>query len=144
MVERLENWDVDRREGFIRFGVPGHKAAQAAEIKKGDLLIFYVSSGISRLADIREATQDGTRKLPLGGNYDAAFPVYVSTKPHLTLERERWVPFRGLVDRLSFTQGRGDWRQIMRTSLRRLNEEDGHLLVHSMKTASTATHLTSA
>jgi hypothetical protein len=132
MVERLENWEVDRREGFRRFGLPDRLGDRGNEIKKADLLIFYVSSGISCFADIREATEDGTHKLRLGGDYDTAFPIYLASKPLLTLPRAKWVRLHGLVDKLSFTRGKRDWRQAVRSSLRRLTDDDGRLLVDVM------------
>ena len=133
LVERLENWETDEREGFHRFGLPESKAALAAQIKTGDLLIFYVSSGISRFSDIREAVADGTRKLLHGGDYDTAFPIMLSTRPQLTLSRLSWVPIKPLIGGLSFTKGTSDWRQLMRTSLRHLNEADARLIINAMR-----------
>jgi predicted RNA-binding protein len=134
-IERLENWKVDQAEGFRRFGIPERKAPIAASIKKGDLLIFYVSSGVSALADVRQAIADGTSKLGSGGSYDLAYPLCVKTRPHLTLKREQWVPIADLVADLSFTRDRRDWRQVMRNTLRPLVPEDARLIVEKMEAA---------
>ena len=72
LVERLENWETDKREGFLRFGMPERKKKLAAQIKTGDQLIFYIASGISMLSDIRIATADGVSKLCLLYTSDAA------------------------------------------------------------------------
>lgn len=133
LIERKENWEVDRREGFRRFGIARSKISLAAKIKKGDLLIFYVSSGISKLADVREANKDGIEKLPMGGDYDTAFPSCILTRPYITLERENWIPLRPLIERLSFIDTTKDWRQNLRNSLRLLSDADGALLLTSMR-----------
>jgi hypothetical protein len=127
LVERIENWRIDKAEGFSRFGLPARKEKMAADIRKGDLLFFYVSSGISRFSDIRRATQDGYAQLRHGGEYDTAFPIALQTEPVLTLPEPTWLPFKEVADRLSFSKGK-DWRQIMRSSLRRLGEQDANLI----------------
>ena len=133
LVERLANWEIDKRDGFRQFGLPDRKLKLGSEIKEGDLLIFYVSSGISSFADVREAAADGVSKLPLGGNYDTAFPWRVATRPCLSLPREAWVPMKSLAHRLSLTAGKADWRQVMRTSLLRLSTKDGNLITAAMR-----------
>lgn len=129
-VERLENWKVDEAEGFRRFGIPDRKGRIASQIRKGDHLIFYVSSGISAFSDIREAMTDGTQALRFGGEYDTAFPISVATRPILVLPREKWVPIKLYLSKLSFTAGKKDWRQTMRNSVRQLECADGETLTH--------------
>jgi predicted RNA-binding protein len=135
LVERLENWETDRQDGFRKFGIPERKQKMADAIRKGDRLIFYVSSGLSALSDIREAAEDGTRKLARGGDYDTAFPISISTRPYLTLDRRQWVSFRDLIDKLSITATKSDWRQVMRTSLLRLPDADAIIIVKAMMSA---------
>jgi hypothetical protein len=138
LVERLENWETDRKEGFLRFGLPAQKQRLADEMKKGDTLIFYVSSAMSRFADVREVTKEGTFKLGVGGKYDTAFPLFIATKPILTLDLADWVPIHSLLDKLSITANKPDWRQVMRTSLRRINDTDANISIRAMKHAATA------
>lgn len=136
LVERVENWTTDYKDGFRQFGLPDSKKTRGSEIKTGDLLIFYISSGISSFADIREAQEDGVSKLRLGGDYDTAFPWRVKTNPVLTLPQERWVSIKPLISELSFTVGKADWRQVMRNSLRRLSEADASIIIMAMRKAS--------
>jgi len=138
LVERKENWEIDRNEGFTRFGVSHSKLTLASQIKKGDLLIFYISSGISKLSDIREAIESGTKKLSLGGNYDTAFSMQIFTRPYLTLPREKWVSVEPLVKQLSFINKRGEWGYTFRNSLRQLNEADATLLIKTMQASNQA------
>jgi predicted RNA-binding protein len=137
LVERLENWEVDRKEGFRRFGLPANKKQLASEMKKGDKLIFYVSSGLSKFADIREASEEGTFDLGVRGGYDTAFPISISTKPLLTLDLAQWVPIHDLISKISITATHKDWRQVMRTSLRRISDEDAEVIIDAMKQAAT-------
>ena len=133
LIERLENWRADERDGFRQFGLPDGRLKLGKEIKKGDMLIFYVSSGIGSFADIREALSDGVSKLPQGGRYDTAFPWRVVTRPYLSLPREQWVSMKSLADRLSLTAGMTDWRQLLRTSIRRISATDGDLIRAAMQ-----------
>lgn len=132
LVERIENWRIDKAEGFTRFGLPARREKMAADIRKGDLLFFYVSSGRSKFSNIRRATHDGYTRLRHGGDYDTAFPIAIQTEPVLTLPESAWLPFKEVMDRLTFTKGR-DWRQIMRSSLRKLGEQDSNLIREGME-----------
>lgn len=135
LVERLENWTRDEQDGFKQFGLPDRRVKQGKSIKKGDLLFFYVSSGRSRFADIREATEPGVTKLRLGGDYDTPFPWCVRTRPVLTLPPERWVPIKPMIGTLAFTKASADWRQVMRNSLRKLDSGDAATILRAMRLA---------
>lgn len=63
IVERIENWDADRQAGFSIFGLPPRYGNISSEIKKGDLVYCYVSSGISAFSDIRVVQDTGIKKL---------------------------------------------------------------------------------
>jgi hypothetical protein len=132
LVERIENRAIDEREGFQRFGLPIRQERLANEIKKGDLLIFYISSGVSMISDVRRATSDGVHRLRHGGDYDTAYPLAVSTEPVIVLPRMNWLPFKSVVDRLPLTSGK-DWKHLMRRSLRRLSDEDAHILMNEVE-----------
>ena len=128
IVERLENWEVDRRSEFRFFGLPDKLAQRASHIRTGDHFVVYVSSGISSFVGIRRATSDKLAKLSFGGDYDTAFPICVRTENILSLERKNWIHIKTLVPYLSFTRDKRDWRQVMRGSLRLLSVEDAKLI----------------
>jgi len=136
IVERYENWKIDRREGFKRFGLPLKKQKMARDMKAGDLLLTYISSGKSAFSDVRCVTKDGAEPIRRGSEYDTAFPIAIQTRPVVTLQETSWIPFKGLAPKLSFTAGHEDWRQLLRTSLRRLPNEDGLLLHQAIVDAS--------
>ena len=131
LIERLENRIVDENEGFRQFGIPARREGMASQIRTGDYLIFYVSSGVSAFSDVRIATANGVQRLPHGGDYDTAYPVALSTRPEIILPQENWVPIGPLLTRLEFAAGK-DWRQLMRASIRSLSEADGKLLVEEV------------
>ena len=134
-VERLENWEADRATDFKRFGIPYRARKRAQNVRKDDLIVAYVSSAISCFADIRRVTTPTIEKLGFDGGYDDVFPFCIRTEGVLALDREAWVPIRGMLNDLSFTKGKTDWRQTMRNSFRLLGEHDAIRIVQAMEHA---------
>ncbi|WP_156375886.1 hypothetical protein [Methylobacterium sp. Leaf125] len=124
IVERYENWLIDKAEGFVRFGIPETKLKLAAFIVPGDKLITYVSSGISKFSDIRVVLDPPFTKMKFGGNYDTSYASAISTRKLVILPEESWVPVQELKGIIKIL-GTGDSRQIFRTSLKRLDNDDG-------------------
>lgn len=140
IVERIENWETDYASGFKQFGLPERKRKMASKIQPGDILVTYVSSGFSMIADLRRVTDAKSKKLHFGGDYDTAFPIALQTEPMTVLERERWITFHELSGQLELTREKRDWRQTFRQSLLPLSETDGRLLVSFIENASTTTN----
>lgn len=144
LVERLDNWERDCVDGFRQFGIPSTKKKLAEGIRRGDFLIFYVSSHVSAFADVREALTDGVRPMSRGGeNYDTYFPWRISSRPILALPRDRWVHIGTLAANLSITAGMKHWRTAFRSSLRKLEPRDADLILDSMRRAAPAVAATS-
>lgn len=137
VVERLENWETDRVSGFSFLGFEDRYRKTLTTIKAGDRLVIYVASRISSFSDIREVA-DGVvlsaKRLPWS-KYDTPYPHIIRTHSVLALPRDAWVPIHGLLPKLSFLQ-KGDWRLALRSSLRRLSDEDGFMIMAAMKDAS--------
>jgi EVE domain len=138
LVERLANWEHDCANGFRLFGIPGSKKGLADKIRRGDVLIFYVSSGVSSFADIREAKEDGVQPMIRGEDYATKYPWKIISRPILTLARDRWVHMNSLAERLSLTSGMSHWRNAVRSSLHRLEPQDAALILESMRRAKAA------
>ncbi len=136
IVERPENWEVDRKSGFAQFGLPERKEKMGNRVSKGDRLIVYISSGISCFADVRCVESDGPVRVAGISDYDDVFPLALKTEPLVTLPTEKWVPIKDLIQDLEFTKDLKDWRQAMRSSLRPLTEKDGDLLLSIIQRAS--------
>lgn len=132
IVERLENWNADKASGFTHFGIGERHTKTASRISEGDLLISYISSGVSKFADIREAIKPGVHKLRRDVGYDGAFSQCIFTRSVLALEKHRWLPMSEVVTVLDLTKASADWRQLFRISLRQINEHDGETLVRRL------------
>lgn len=135
IVERLENWEADASDGFRRFGIPERSLKSARRMRKGDLLICYVSSGISAFSDLREIVEDAPKPSRRDDRYDTAFPYHVATAPRLILPRPLWVRVHDIIEDVGFLGGRGDWRQLMRLSIRELSEHDGGVISGRLRRA---------
>jgi hypothetical protein len=133
IVERPQNWQFDKQNGFKSFGIPRTKTKMASEIKKGDKLIVYISGGVSCISDLRTVESDELVKQKGIGGYDDIFPLAILTKPTITLPKENWISIKQFVTELSITKELKDWRQTFRQAIRRITDEDGELIVKKMK-----------
>lgn len=128
IIERFENWRVDKSSNFTVFGLSRRYRRMAESMQKGDLIFGYVSSGISAFADIRLVEEAGIKPLRRSFDYDSAFDYYIATSPLIVLERTQWLPLKEVLSALDLTRDRSEWRQLFRTTLRQLTEHDGTLL----------------
>lgn len=129
IVERRENWEADFTSGFSLFGIPESKLGLASKINKGDILISYISSGISCFSDVRRVVSDKLQKTANKFMYDEPYPYYISTESVHYLPIENWIKVHDVIDKLGLTRNRKDWRQLFRASLRQLSDEDGIFLM---------------
>ena len=131
IVERLENWKVDRDGEFTTIAFPERYIRRLAQISEGDQLFTYVASRVSAFADIRQVVGRFERPKSSAqalGRYDSVYPITLPTKPLLILSDDKWIPFKDLSDRLSLTKDLKDWRNVVRCALRELNEEDARVI----------------
>jgi hypothetical protein len=131
IIERIENWKADQKSEFSFFGLPDRYRKTASEIRKGDKVFCYVSSGISAFSDIREVRDTGIKRVKAQSRediYDTNFGYYFTTSPLLVLSREKWVPIGELGSILELTKGRKAWSAVFRTSIRKLTARDASAL----------------
>lgn len=128
IVERLENWFVDKASDFKIFGLSSRYEKPAGRLRNGDFIFGYVSSGVSAFADIRILKENGAKPLRQFTEYDSGYDLYLSTAPYLVLAESEWLPLKSIVGKLEFTRDRRDWRPLFRKTLRQLSEADGLLL----------------
>ena len=64
VVERYENWLVDRDRKFATLGFPERMKRRVSSLKAGDRLVIYVSSGCSAITGVREVLSSETRYRP--------------------------------------------------------------------------------
>jgi hypothetical protein len=135
IVERPENWAADSKTGFVQFGLPKSKRRLGEQLQSGDVLITYISGGISAISDCRLVTHGGLKHNEALANYDDFFPFLIRTSPVTVLPRNKWIGFKSLTSKLDLTRNSGDWRQMVRISMRPLSGEDGLLLVKELELA---------
>ena len=138
IVERIENWEIDRSNQFSFFGIPEYKKKMSERMNAGDFLIAYVSSGIACFSDVRCVRPGGLLRLRHGGEYDTAFGSAIPTEPLITLPREAWLPMKDVAGKLEMTRGQTHWRHLVRQSIRSLSLKDGESLVREIKARSEA------
>jgi hypothetical protein len=137
IVERPENWKADQKNGFSFFGLPPRYRQVASEIKKGDKVYCYVSTGVSSFSDIRVVVDEGvkeTKEDSFHDIYDRTFAYYFTTSPVLILPRKDWVPLKQLISMLELTKSRtpASCRAVFQTSIRKLSPEDAALITSAM------------
>jgi hypothetical protein len=134
IVERYENWLVDRSENFRRFGLSERKVKPAERINPGDILITYVSRKAC-FADARRVRKPTMSRMRGGGPYQEPFSAALLTEPLVILDEDEWIPVSAVADQLSFLQTKRDWRQCFRNTLRVLAEADGNMILSRVKSA---------
>jgi hypothetical protein len=134
IVESPTNWEADRKRGFASLGVSDYFRSTAASLKKGDVLIAYVSKA-GAFADVRTVESDELTRGNQQSGYDRSFPWEVRTSSLLALDREHWIGVRGLLETLQLTRGKQNWSWVFRTSIRRMDAADGKLLVIQIRRA---------
>lgn len=132
-VERYDNWLTDKAAGFKFLGIFDRKLKTAQQMKAGDYLISYISSGKSSFADIRKIISDHPSKFKKGLIYDEPFPYVILTEPYIILDESDWIKIHDVLDKLTFLPIEKDWRQMMRNSLRKLNDDDALFLINLIK-----------
>lgn len=132
-VERYENWLADQNSGFTFLGIGERKLKLATEIKPGDIIVTYVSSGYSSFSGFREVISERPKKSSFRSHYDEPFPYQIDTRPIISLPAEKWVKIHDFVGKLSFLPVNLDWRQNMRNALRKLDEHDAKIIIDRLK-----------
>lgn len=134
IVEAPKNWEADQKRGFSSLGVSDHFRSTAASMKKGDVLISYVSKA-GAFADARTVESDDLAKGDESRGYDRSFPWEVKTSSLVALDREHWIGVKELLEKLKLTRGKPNWSWVFRTSIKRIEAVDGKLLVTLIRRA---------
>jgi hypothetical protein len=140
IVERLENWEADQKNGFSFFGLSDRYRNIASQINKGDKVFCYVSSAIGAFSDIRVVRDSGIKQMSQDTLhiYNKHFAFCFTTSPLLVLPRGIWVPLSQLLSTLELTKDRAPpgQRALFQTSIRRLSTTDGETLEKAIRGAS--------
>lgn len=140
IVERLENWQSDKTNGFKYLGLEERHVGRARNMTAGDELVIYIASRVSAFADLRTVVDgkivESKRLFNRLSTYDTPYPYAIETAPKLTLPPDQWVSIKPLLSQLEFI-GDGNWRLALRTAIRRLSPEDAVKITTAMRQAAT-------
>jgi hypothetical protein len=135
-----ENFEIAKERGFDMFGFKSTRRREAAEMRPGDKLIFYLT-GVMKLGGIADVTSEyfedhekvfGSKKKP---NED--YPFRVQTKPDLILEPGDYLDVREVGPMLEFTKRLPPehWRLAFQGNLHMIPQADYDFIRQQMEQA---------
>lgn len=128
LVERYNNWKVDQSNAFSFLGISLKKVNTVNRMKKGDILITYVS-GIKAFADIRKIESTDLIKLKIQYDYDEPFSLAIKTSPITILNENDWLSVYDALEKLSFTKGKKRWSNYFYHQLKLIKDpKDAQIL----------------
>jgi hypothetical protein len=131
-VESYENWKFDRTNGFSFLGISQRYAKRAATVKKGDIIVMYVSKPKSAFSDVRRVIADGTYHERRASDYQSPLSIAIKTETFVCPPIERWLDYRTIGPKLSFV-GNPPRNSAMRQSFRSLTAGDAKILLNGLK-----------
>jgi len=133
-VTNEENWEVIKRNNI--WGVPKARRKTLQKVEKGDKLVIYV-----------RGVKNGTEQKPprivaayevssepfedAGSMFLREYPYRVKIRPIKIFEKP--VEFRSLVPKLAFIKNKQNWNAYVRSSMRKIPEEDFETIVSLAK-----------
>ncbi len=140
VVGSPENFRVARGREFDMFGFKSTRRREAAEMKSGDKLIFYLT-GVMRFGGIASVQsdyfEDHTPVFKSEKRPGEDYPFRVKTSPDLLLDEGDWLDVREMAPRLAYTKKwpAEHWRLAFQGNLHRIPEEDYRLILREMRAA---------
>jgi predicted RNA-binding protein len=135
----LENFQINAERGFDPIGFKEGRRNQAAQMRPGDEIVFYVTKvqefgAIARVCS--EMYEDRKRIWP-GGPKKEPYPWRVDAEPVVVLEEERFVPAVELVGDLEHAAKwpAEHWHLAFQGQLRIVSEHDAALLRERLEAA---------
>lgn len=129
-------WKEFRDAGAQVSGFSARRKSIAAQVKKGDLLLCYLT-GVMRWVGALEVLGQSTDRSPIWK--DAEFPVRFSVRPLVMLNAEHGVPMSELVGKVDFYATpalAGKFKGFLRGSPNRFKRAgDGELILNLLKQA---------
>lgn len=134
LVERYENWLIDKSQGFKKLGFSDRHLANVKKIQKGDKIVIYVTkkSGFAVVYEVVSPTYYRDTSLI----WDDIFPLRIEVKPQIVLKEDAFVPVRNVTNELSFLKDKKEnWGKCFQNPMRELNEQDYKKIVEFIQRA---------
>lgn len=129
----IESWREFKRHGGEVMGFTPNKAAAAARLQSGDLILCYLTKVSAFVGVLRVTGRSFTDETPIWT--DGVFPVRVPVAVDCEVSLMDAVPIRSLTDRLSFmhsaTNNTG-WTIHVRSSPRRWRDDDAKIVLDAL------------
>ncbi|GAA6170750.1 hypothetical protein NBRC116592_04200 [Colwellia sp. KU-HH00111] len=127
-VLRLDNFEVDFRNGFSTLAIAERKLKLSTQLSEGDMVISYVSSRVSSFASIRSIVNPSLIPSAKILEYDVPIHGYIETRPELVLKESEWVRVKDIIQDLSFIKHKKYWMNKFLNSLFEINKKDFHII----------------
>jgi hypothetical protein len=131
-IETIDNWEVDRKNGFCFLGIVEYRIAKAHKVRAGDFIFVYVPSPYSGFADVRRVEVDGVRPSSHARLYSVACSRGVATSPVISLDPAQFTLMRRLIGRLTFVRPGPLWGNSIRSSFRSIVASDASEILAEM------------
>ena len=124
------NFELLRERGFDVAAFKASRAKQAAEMRPGDRIVFYLTKAVEFGGVVEVASEafedDADIGLRSDSKEDEAFPYRVRTRPHLIPEPGDYVDVRGITGLLDKTRNFGPKKLGMafRGNLHKISAQD--------------------
>lgn len=131
-VTNEENWDVVRKKKV--WGVPRANKRLIESVKRGDLLVFYVSpKSIRGIFEAVSEPYEDDKRIFSSGKFGKSeiFPHRVKVKPVAIAKKP--LPFDDLIPKLKFITNKKMWTGHLRRAMRRIPEEDYKLILDCIR-----------
>ena len=143
VVGSEDNMLIAKSRGFDFFGFKSTRRREAAEMRPGDKLIFYLT-GIMKFGGLASVTseyfEDHSKVFVNKKKPGEDYPFRVQVQPDLILEPPQYLDVREVAPRLEYTKKwpTEHWRLAFQGNLHRIPEGDYQLILGEMKTTSAA------
>lgn len=139
VVGSEENMRIAQARGFDMFGFKSSRRREAARMKPGDKLIFYLT-GIMKFGGLATVTSDSFEDhTPVfkGKKPSEDYPFRVRTQADVILEVEQYLDVREIAPQLQYPKKwpPEHWRLAFQENLHQIPEEDYVLIVSLMRQA---------
>jgi len=121
-VLRKENYEKTKEDKFSLIGFPERYLKTAKEMSKGDKVVLYLASGISKIAGIIEIKSHYYESNEW--IWDDTFPVRLKARPYIILSKDKFLDMRILKDKLNFIKNKQAWRNYFMQTIKKLDEKD--------------------
>ncbi|MBI1885709.1 MAG: EVE domain-containing protein [Chloroflexi bacterium] len=140
VVGSEDNFRIAQERGFDIFGFKSTRRREAAQMRPGDKLIFYLT-GIMKFGGVATVAsdyfEDHAKVFKSDKKPAEDYPFRVKVEPDIVLEPSRYLDVKEIAPRLEYTKKwpAEHWRLAFQGNLHQIPESDYQLILSEMKQA---------